>query len=60
MKRMTWLITFSAILIITMMPVNASYATYKIRSSVYDSTDSSTSAGDFYWDANSFPDSGSR
>ncbi|WP_319508410.1 S-layer protein domain-containing protein [uncultured Methanolobus sp.] len=55
MKRMTGIIiAFSAILIMTMMPVSASDVTYKIRSSVYDSTDSSTSAGDFYWDANSF------
>ena len=55
MKRMTgMIIAFSALLIMTMMPASASDVTYKIRSSVYDSTDSSTSAGDFYWDANSF------
>jgi hypothetical protein len=55
MKRMAgMIIAFSALLTMTMMPVSASDVTYKIRSSVYDSTDSSTSAGDFYWDANSF------
>ncbi|TQD23460.1 S-layer protein domain-containing protein [Methanolobus vulcani] len=34
-------------------PVSAE-ATYNIRSTVYDSTDSSIDVGDYYWDANTF------
>lgn len=47
-------IVFLAILTLAIVPVSASEATYKIRSSVYDSSDSLTPTGDFYWDANSF------
>ncbi|WP_342305915.1 S-layer protein domain-containing protein [Methanolobus sp. ZRKC5] len=55
MKKMTWImIVFAAILVLVTMPVNALDVTYKIRSTVYDNTDSYTPAGDFYWDANSF------
>ncbi|WP_164997864.1 hypothetical protein [Methanolobus psychrotolerans] len=36
------------ILVLTMMPASASYITYNIRSTVYDSSDSFTPAGDFY------------
>lgn len=55
MKIMTGIfVTFLAFMILFTGSVNASEATYKIRSTVYDSTDSLTPAGDFYWDANSF------
>nr|WP_245250003.1 S-layer protein domain-containing protein [Methanolobus bombayensis] len=36
------------------VPVSADDPTYTIRSTVYDSSDSSIAAGDFYWDANTF------
>ena len=42
------------LMVILMMPVSAADVTYNIRSSVYDGSDSSTPAGDFYWDANTF------
>lgn len=37
------------------LPVSAENVTYEIRSSVYDNKDPAISAGDLYWDANSFP-----
>ena len=48
------MIAFLAVLAMATMPASADDPTYKIRSSVYDSSDSSTDLGDFYWDANSF------
>ena len=48
------MIAFLAILALLTVPASADDPTYKIRSSVYDSSDSSTQTGDFYWDANSF------
>lgn len=55
MKKITGtIIVFFTILVLTMMPASASDVTYNIRSTVYDSSDSFTPAGDFYWDANTF------
>jgi hypothetical protein len=52
MKKITGAIfVLSAMLILSMMPASASDVSYNIRSTVYDSSDSSTPAGDFYWDA---------
>ncbi|MDK2826127.1 MAG: hypothetical protein PWQ44_1307, partial [Methanolobus sp.] len=48
------MLALSVLVILSMVPVSAEDATYTIRSSVYDNTDSSIAAGDFYWDANSF------
>uniref|UniRef100_UPI002413DFCD S-layer protein domain-containing protein n=1 Tax=Methanolobus psychrotolerans TaxID=1874706 RepID=UPI002413DFCD len=48
------IIVLSVILVLTLMPASASDVTYNIRSTVYDSSDSFTPAGDFYWDANTF------
>lgn len=45
---------FSVILILIMMPVNATDVSYKIRSTIYDTTDAGTPVGDIYWDAGSF------
>lgn len=55
-KRTGIIITLLAILTLSMatVPANAAEATYNMRSAVYDSTESSTEEGDFYWDANSF------
>ncbi len=55
MKKITGIIiALSVLMVILMMPVSAADVTYNIRSSVYDGSDSSTPAGDFYWDANTF------
>jgi S-layer protein (TIGR01567 family) len=48
------MLLLSVLMAIAMMPASAEDATYTLRSSVYDSTDSSIDPGDFYWDANSF------
>lgn len=55
MKKITGIIiALSVVIVILMMPVSAADVTYNIRSTVYDSSDSSTPVGDFYWDGNSF------
>lgn len=54
MKKMIGILAI-LIFAITMLPVSAENVTYEIRSSVYDNKDPAISAGDFYWDANSFP-----
>uniref|UniRef100_UPI0024140BA0 S-layer protein domain-containing protein n=1 Tax=Methanolobus psychrotolerans TaxID=1874706 RepID=UPI0024140BA0 len=55
MKKNTGIIiTLSVILAMVTIPASASDVTYNIRSTVYDSSDSFTPAGDFYWDANTF------
>jgi S-layer protein (TIGR01567 family) len=55
MKKITGIIiALSVFMVILMMPVSAADVTYNIRSTVYDSSDSSAPAGDFYWDGNSF------
>ncbi|MDY0386517.1 MAG: S-layer protein domain-containing protein [Methanolobus sp.] len=55
MKTITkMIIAFLAVLTLATVPASADDPTYKIRSSVYDSSDSLTDEGDFYWDANSF------
>ncbi|MDW7732210.1 MAG: S-layer protein domain-containing protein [Methanolobus sp.] len=55
MKKITGMILLLlVVLTILAAPVSASDVSYQIRSSVYDNTDPSVSAGDLYWDANSF------
>ena len=44
----------SVLMSLFIVPVSAEDATYTIRSTIYDNTDSSIDAGDFYWDANTF------
>jgi S-layer protein (TIGR01567 family) len=40
--------------VMLVVPVSAEDPTYTVRSTVYDSSDSSIATGDFYWDANTF------
>ena len=42
-------------LLVFALPVNAADVTYEIRSTVYDNSNPSIAAGDFYWEANTFP-----
>ncbi|SFM30519.1 S-layer protein domain-containing protein [Methanolobus profundi] len=53
-KIVKFMFVVSVLMAMFIVPVSAEDVTYKIRSSVYDSTDTSTAAGDHYWDANSF------
>jgi S-layer protein (TIGR01567 family) len=54
-KKTGTIIVFLAVLILLIAPVNAADVTYEIRSTVYDNSNPSIAAGDFYWDANTFP-----
>ncbi len=49
-----FLVAFLVGFVLITVPVCASDVSYKIRSTVYDNTDPSTPAGDFYWDASTF------
>ncbi|WMW25176.1 S-layer protein domain-containing protein [Methanolobus sediminis] len=48
------MLVLSVLMTMLIVPVSAEDVTYTIRSIVYDNTESSTEAGDFYWDANTF------
>ncbi|TQD25918.1 S-layer protein domain-containing protein [Methanolobus vulcani] len=54
MKRIAGIFITLFVMSLFVLPVDASDVTYKIRSTVYDNTDPSLDAGDFYWDASSF------
>jgi S-layer protein (TIGR01567 family) len=54
MKKMMEILILLAIVSLLIVPGNATDVKYKIRSNIYDTTDSSLNSGDFYWDANSF------
>ena len=54
MKKISGILIALAILTLLIVPVNASDVKYKIKSTIYDTTDSSLDTGNFYWDADSF------
>ncbi|WP_094228359.1 S-layer protein domain-containing protein [Methanolobus psychrotolerans] len=55
MKKILTVLIIVSVSILVLIPASASDATYQLRSNVYDNTDPSTTTGNFYWDANSFP-----